>query len=87
MRVVNQPVKLGWIDGVLFVEVHPTEAQQEQLEADGSFHGRNSEGSDTAGFEATKGRAASIDWNAVRTAGIQRLGYPVPVTSPVPVTR
>ena len=24
VRVVDQPVKLGWIDGVLFVEVHPT---------------------------------------------------------------
>jgi hypothetical protein len=29
----------------------------------------------------------SIDWNAVRAAGIQRLGYPVPVTSPVLMTR
>jgi len=31
-------------------------------------------------LKATKGRNVSIDWDAVRTAGIQRLGYPVPVT-------
>ena len=85
--VVNQPVKLGWIDGVLFVEVHPTAAQQEQLEADGSITAEIPQDLTKRVLEATKGRAASIDWNAVRAAGIQRLGYPVPVTSPVLVTK
>jgi L,D-transpeptidase ErfK/SrfK len=85
--VVDQPVKLGWIDGVLFVEVHPTPAQQEQLEADGRFTAEIPEDLTPRVLEATKGRMVSIDWNAVRAAGIQRLGYPVPVTSPVLVTR
>ena len=85
--VVNQPVKLAWIDGVLFVEVHPTAAQQEQLEVDGSFTPEIPKDLTPRVLNAAKGRAASIDWNAVRAAGIQRLGYPVPVTSPVPVTR
>jgi L,D-transpeptidase ErfK/SrfK len=84
--VVNQPVKLGWIDGVLFVEVHPTAAQQEQLEADGSITAEIPQDLTQRVLEAAKGRAVSIDWNAVRAAGIQRLGYPVPVTSSVPVT-
>jgi L,D-transpeptidase ErfK/SrfK len=85
--VVDQPVKLGWIDGVLFVEVHPTPTQQEQLEADGRFTAEIPEDLTPRVLEATKGRTVSIDWNAVRAAGIQRLGYPVPVTSPVLVTR
>ena len=87
MLVVKQPVKLAWIDGVLFVEVHPTAAQQEQLEVDGSFTPEIPKDLTPRVLKAAKGRAASIDWNAVRAAGIQRLGYPVPVTSPVPVTR
>jgi L,D-transpeptidase ErfK/SrfK len=79
--VVDQPVKLGWIEGVLFVEVHPTPAQQEQLEADGRFTADIPEDLTPRVLEATKGRSLSIDWNAVRAAGIQRLGYPVPVTT------
>jgi L,D-transpeptidase ErfK/SrfK len=91
--VMNQPVKVGWIDGILFVEVHPTSAQQEQLEAEGSFTPEVPEDLTPRVLNAAKGRAASIDWNAVRAAGIQRLGYPVPITStlsmtgPVPLAR
>jgi L,D-transpeptidase ErfK/SrfK len=80
VRVVDQPVKLGWIDDTLFVEVHPTEAQQDQLETNGSFTAEIPDDLAPRVLEATKGRATVVDWNAVRTAGIQRLGYPVPVT-------
>jgi L,D-transpeptidase ErfK/SrfK len=80
VRVVNQPVKLGWIDNVLFVEVHQTGAQQDQLEAEGRFTAEMPADLTPRVLEATKGRQALIDWNAVRAAGIQRLGYPVPVT-------
>jgi len=80
VRVVDQAVKLGWIDDTLFVEVHPTEAQQEQLETNGSFTAEIPDDLAPRVREATKGRATVVDWNAVRTAGIQRLGYPVPVT-------
>jgi L,D-transpeptidase ErfK/SrfK len=80
VRVVDQPVKTGWIDGILFVEVHPTQAQQEQLEAGGSFTTEIPDDLESRVLAATKGRATVVDWGAVRTAGIQRLGYPVPVT-------
>jgi L,D-transpeptidase ErfK/SrfK len=80
VRVVNEPVKLGWNDDVLFVEVHPTEAQQVQLEADGNFTVEVPDDLEARVLKATKGRNVSIDWDAVRTAGIQRLGYPIPVT-------
>lgn len=80
VRVVNQPVKLAWIDGDLFVEVHPTGAQQDQLEERGGFDPEIPEDLEVRVREATRGRAAVVDWEAVRTAGVQRLGYPVPVT-------
>ena len=35
MHVVNQPVKTGWRDGVLYVEVHPTAGE---LELGGAVH-------------------------------------------------
>ena len=37
VTVVDQPVKLGWIEGELFMEAHPTQAQSDQLEALGRF--------------------------------------------------
>lgn len=80
VQVVDQPVKLGWVDDTLFVEVHPTKTQLDQLEADGSFTAEIPDDLAPRVLEATEGRAAVVDWNAVRTAGIQRLGYPVPVT-------
>ena len=80
VRVVNQPVKLAWIDGDLFVEVHPTGAQQDQLEERGVFDPEIPEDLEARVRDATRGRAAVVDWEAVRTAGVQRLGYPVPVT-------
>jgi len=78
--VMDEPVKVGWIDDNLFVEVHPTKAQQDQLEEDGSFSVEIPDDLTSRVLEAAKGRGVSIDWNAVRTAGIKRLGYPVPVT-------
>ena len=80
VRVVDQPVKIGWIDGVLFVEVHPTGTQQDQLEERGGFDREIPEDLESRVLNAVRGRAAVVDWDAVHTAGVQRLGYPVPVT-------
>ena len=33
VHVVNQPVKTGWRDGVLYVEVHPAAAEAELADA------------------------------------------------------
>lgn len=80
VRVVDQPVKTGWIDGALFVEVHPTGTQQDQLEEHGRFDHEVPEDLESRVLDAAGGNAAAVDWDAVRTAGVQRLGYPVPVT-------
>ena len=37
VTVIDQPIKLGWIDGELFIEAHPTQEQSDHLEAHGRF--------------------------------------------------
>ena len=37
VTVVDQPVKLGWIGGDLYLEAHPTQSQSDGLEIDGRF--------------------------------------------------
>ena len=36
VTVVDQPIKLSWIDDALYIEAHPTQAQSDQIEASGS---------------------------------------------------
>ena len=37
VTVVDQPIKLEWIDGELFMEAHPTQVQSDELEVEGRF--------------------------------------------------
>lgn len=80
--MVRQPIKLGWIDGELFIEVHPSESQADQLEATGRFKG----GSDDFGDAVAKVRTAAgsqadrLDLSAIRLAVEEKRGYPVRVT-------
>jgi L,D-transpeptidase ErfK/SrfK len=80
VRVLEEPVKLGWVGGELYLEVHPDPKQSVQLDETGRF--------DPAPpprlrerVEREAGAAASrIDWAAVERAGLERTGIPVPVT-------
>ena len=80
VTVTDQPLKLGWKDGVLYLEVHPTRQQGRDLEEKGRFK-EVPEGDqrrlivDTAGTEA-----GQIDWEAVSAALHDRRGVPVPIT-------
>ena len=37
ITVVDQPIKLNWVDGELFMEAHPTQGQSDELETEGHF--------------------------------------------------
>ncbi|WP_162913204.1 L,D-transpeptidase family protein [Rhodospirillaceae bacterium SYSU D60014] len=80
--VLRQPVKLGWIEGELFIEVHPSESQADQLETTGRFKG----GSDDFGDAVAKVRTAAgsqanrLDFSAIRRAVREKRGYPVRIT-------
>jgi L,D-transpeptidase ErfK/SrfK len=73
VRVINQPYKVGWKDGVLYVEAHPQPgdapgALREYLEAALA---------DRPDYE--------VDWGWVESVALQPRGVPVPV-KPAPLT-
>ena len=73
-NIVNQPVKVGWRDGRLYVEAHlPLEEQPPQA-MDALVNQLK--------FSAQAARV-ELDIHAVRRALIERLGVPVPI-SPAP---
>lgn len=80
VTVIDQPIKLGWIGGELFMEAHPTQQQSDQLEASGNFEPEL----DSAIVErimtvvgTSRGR---LDWGSIRQAAIERRGYPIQIT-------
>lgn len=83
VEVVDQPVKLGWHQGGLYLEIHPTIAQAEEMEE----HGRFTPTDDAAEIKATVARTAAervdwVDWDAVDKAVQSRNGLPVRILAP-----
>jgi L,D-transpeptidase ErfK/SrfK len=74
VRIVNQPLKFGWLGDELFLEVHPPLASNEQ-------------DTETAGMtlvtreliRATKDRRAEVDWQKIAVAFRAKTGLPVSV--------
>lgn len=80
VAIVDQPVKLGWVNGELYLEVHPSQSQADELEALGRFTP-----APIAGLEARIHRAAGaesgrLDWSAIRRVARERRGIPVQIT-------
>jgi L,D-transpeptidase ErfK/SrfK len=80
VTVIDQPIKLGWSRGELYLEAHPTKAQADQLEINGAFDFELPDGlieriNAAAGQEANR-----LDWATVRQAALERRGYPVKIT-------
>jgi len=82
VRVIDQPVKMGWSGGKLLLEVHPTLEQADQIEAQG-----RSEPVDLPDLQMTLmdfagAIADEIDWGAVHRVAREHRGLPVPVLKP-----
>ncbi len=81
VRVVNQDVKVAWIGDELFVEVHPTKDQGDELAIDNTMTPTappidlESRVTQAAGEQAER-----IDWSTVRQVGLERTGIPTQVT-------
>jgi L,D-transpeptidase ErfK/SrfK len=81
VTVVDQAAVLGWRAGELYLQVHPTKAQADQIEAGepltlepiGDLHDKV--------VAAAGDRADAIDWRAVDRAAVERTGIPVVVVS------
>ena len=85
VRIVNQPYKVGWRNGVLYVEVHPW------LEGTPSAHLNNT----TLLTQLVQSRLSQyidypVDWQAVEQARIEANGIPVavgPTVTPVAMSQ
>lgn len=83
VRVLDEPVKLGWIANELYLEVNPDDDQSLALDETGKLDAQPSPN----GLRETVRKAAGkqvgrIDWAAVDRAGQKRLGIPTRITIP-----
>jgi L,D-transpeptidase ErfK/SrfK len=77
---VDQPVKVGWIDSKMYVEVSPTQEQSLRVEEMGDFKSYEITAQDMKRITRKAGQYADrIDWEAVRKAVREHRGYPVAV--------
>jgi L,D-transpeptidase ErfK/SrfK len=80
VTVVDQPIKLGWINGEIFMDAHSTQVQSDQIETSGRFEPRLP-GSSVDQVVAFAGQEAHrLDWSRIREAVMQRRGYPIRIT-------
>ena len=82
VRVVNQPVKLGWIGGELYLEVNPDAAQSLQLDETGKLDDPSAPPALREQVARAAGKqAARVDWALVETGRpLRRYGIPARVT-------
>jgi L,D-transpeptidase ErfK/SrfK len=80
VNVVDQPIKLEWIDGTLFMEAHPTQLQSDQLEAEGRFEPELPSQVVDQVLAAAGDHANRLDWSRIRRATVERRGYPIRIT-------
>lgn len=80
VTAVNQPVKFAWIDQQLYMEVHPTPKQADQLELDNIDDFEDPAGLTKMILAAAKDATDRLDWAAIRQAAKDRNGIPVAIT-------
>jgi L,D-transpeptidase ErfK/SrfK len=80
VTVVDQPIKLSWIDDALYIEAHPTQAQSDQIEASGTFDAILDSSVVDQVLAVAGEKAPTLDWSRIRQATIERRGYPIRVT-------
>lgn len=80
VRVVDEPVKIGWHDGELYLEVHPTRGQADQIEEHGRFDPVPAVGIGALVLTMAGEQSDRVDWLAVQRALTERGGVPVPIT-------
>jgi len=80
VTVVAQPLKLGWSEGQLYIEVHPDAQEGDQLERRGWFAPAPLPQFEERVQAFAGTQAHRIDWPAVRAVVRRKRGIPVQVT-------
>ena len=82
VTVVDQPAKLAWRNGRLYLEVHPDRDQLDALEETGAFAAAPLEGLMDLIRAAAGERALWLDFAAIARAERERRGVPVIIARP-----
>lgn len=77
VNIIDVPYKVGWMDGELLIEAHSPLSEQE------SQVGINFTPLVSTVVAKLKGQERQPDWESLKEAAIEHLGYPVPI----PTTR
>lgn len=80
VTVIDQAVKLGWAGGELYIEVHPTVAEGDELEEKGWYSPSPIPGVKDRIMEIAGKHSARIDWPAVARAVQGKRGIPIRIT-------
>ena len=85
VRVVNEPVKVGWIGGMLYLEVNPDAEQSLEIDETGKRSiTRAPEGLRELVTRAAGAQATRLDWVRIERAALRRSGVPTPILLPQP---
>ena len=83
VRVVNEPVKLGWIGGQLYLEVNPDAEESLELDETGKRSAPRAPGGLRALVtEAAGKQAARLDWPRIERTALRRSGVPTLILRP-----
>lgn len=82
VTVVNQPIKYGWHDGALYMEVHPSGREIDEIENTGRIEHMKKLDFWTGLKAAAGDQIGRVDSKLVFRALKQRRGIPVPITRP-----
>jgi L,D-transpeptidase ErfK/SrfK len=80
VTIVDQPVKTGWSDGALYLEVHPTQAEADQVEAEGVIADPAPLDVESVILAKAGKRRDAIDWPVAARTAQERRGLPVRIT-------
>jgi len=79
VAIVNQSVKIGWIEGELHLEIHPSLDQADEIESKGAFTPESIAELEPLVREAAASFSDRIDWERVARAARERTGVPMPI--------
>ena len=83
VTVVNQPIKVGWLDDGLYLEANPTLTQSNQIEIDGTHATKGiGPGMRKNIVDAAGKWAPRINWATAEKAVRERRGIPVRIATP-----
>jgi len=85
VRVIDEPVKVGWIGGELYLEVNPDAEQSLAIDQSGKTAApREPKGWREQVAAAAGARAAQVDWERAERAALRRSGVPTRITGGPP---